>query len=101
MTTYRCDGFHGVDADSPKEAAEIFANRHARKEFGKRGYCRTVRLDCWARDGRTFHFEAFIGRDIDRQGTCQGHNVWLYIHAQRDPETGETRVPVAAYYPEG
>jgi hypothetical protein len=77
-TTFTCDGFRPVQADSAAEAARIFAGRQARRDYGRRGYCRTMRLDCWTEDGRSHTFEAFIGYSVDR-ATTSGRNVWLYV----------------------
>lgn len=78
MATYTADSFRNVEAENAREAALIFANRQARREFGKRGYCRSMRLDCWTEDGKSHTFEAFIGRDVER-GTCAGRNEWIYV----------------------
>jgi len=78
MATYYSPGFRNVEAESPAEAARIFANRQARRDFGRRGYCRTLRLDCWTENHRSHTFEAFIGYDVDRN-SCSGHNVWIYV----------------------
>jgi len=93
MTYYECrpfqklrkatdaeEQYRGLPVDA-KEAARIFANRLARKKYGKKGYCYHVRLDSWTQDGTVHHFEAFIGRDLPRAygGGCQGHNEWLTI----------------------
>jgi|SRR5262245_46372479 len=78
MTRYHCDSFRPVEAEDVHAAAEIFAARQARREYGKRGYCRTLRLDCWTENGCNYTYEAFIGYSV-RGGTTSGHNVWLYI----------------------
>jgi hypothetical protein len=79
MNTFTCTGFRNVSADSADEAAGIFAERLARRRFGKRGYCRTMRLDSWTENGHTHTFEVFIGYDVDRN-TCSGFNEWLHVH---------------------
>jgi hypothetical protein len=99
MGIYGCDGFKAVEADSPHGAAVAFANRKARREFGKRGYCRTARLDNWTENGHVFTFEAFIGYDVER-GTCSGHNIWLYVRPRPDAETGVTLIPEIAFWPD-
>jgi hypothetical protein len=79
MTRWTCNSFRPVNANSAQEAATIFANRRARDEYGRKGYARTVRLDCWTEDRRDYTFEAFIGYSVG-QGTTSGHNVWLHVH---------------------
>jgi len=85
MTLFASDGFRPVRADSAREAAEIFANRQAAREYGRTGFCRTMRLDCWTPNGRSHTFEAFIGRPVpgDR-GTTAGRNVWIYVRQVGD-----------------
>lgn len=62
-------------ATSAKHAADIIA----RREFGKRGFCRTIRLDSYTRDGSVHTYEAFIGRPVrGERGTTTGRNVWIY-----------------------
>jgi hypothetical protein len=86
MTTYHVDGFQPIrqsehpsgEVQTVTDAARIFANRLARRTYGKRGYCYTVRADSWATDNSSHTFEAFIGRDVPNSG-CEGHNEWLYV----------------------
>ena len=59
-------------------AAKIAAGILARREFGRRGYCRTLRLDSWAADGSSYTYQAFIGRD-DGHGATVGRNIWIYV----------------------
>lgn len=77
-TIYTSPNHRAVRAESAEHAAHIFANREARANFGRRGYCRTLRLDCWTESGLSHTFEAFIGRDVERNA-CQGRNVWIYV----------------------
>jgi hypothetical protein len=78
--TFTCEGFQPVRADSAQEAARIFAERQARREFGRKGFCRTLRLDCWTEDRRSHTFEAFIGRPVPGEpGTTSGRNVWVHV----------------------
>lgn len=80
MPTFRADGFRDVQAGSAREAAEIFAGRQARRDYGRNGFCRTMRLDSWTENGKSHTFEAFIGRPVPgERGTTSGHNVWLYV----------------------
>ena len=61
MKTYITAGCVAVMAEDMSEAAEIFANRIARKNYGKRGYCRTCNLNSWSRDHSLGEYQAFIG----------------------------------------
>lgn len=80
MSLYICHGFKPVEADSAKEAAETFANRQARREYGKRGHVRTKRLDSWSEDGTHHTYEFFIGRPVPNdRNTTSGHNVWIHV----------------------
>lgn len=86
MTTYRADGFRPIhkstdmygEVQNVSDAAALFAGRLARREYGRRAYCRTIRADSWAMDGSSHTFEAFIGTD-DEQGNTVGRNVWVYV----------------------
>jgi hypothetical protein len=79
VNKYTCTGFRPVNAESAADAARIFATRQARRDYGSKGYCRSLRLDSWTRDGRSHTFETFIGRDV-RGGACAGHDIWLFIN---------------------
>ncbi len=57
--------------------AEYTAGVIARREYGRRGYYRTLRLDSWTEDGSSHTYEAFIGHD-DGHGATVGRNVWIY-----------------------
>lgn len=77
---FTADGFRAVLAETAGEAARIFAQRAARREYGPRAYCRTLRLDHWTQDGSMHAFEAFIGRDVPgSHGTTAGRNEWIYV----------------------
>ena len=87
MTIYECDGFRPYEAEHAAAAAEVFASRLAQREFGKSGFCRTVRLECWTHDGSSATFECFIGRPLygltrnnSDRGTTTGHNVRLTVY---------------------
>ncbi len=93
MTTYRCDNMRPiVDNEDwfyelggrylePKDAAHIFADRLAKREYGKAGYCHHVRLDTYREDGRSYNYQAFIGKDQPKRygGGCSGRNIWLTV----------------------
>lgn len=81
LPMFECDGFRPVVAPSATGAAKIFANRQAIREYGRRGYCRTLRLDSWTQNGATHHFQAFIGRSVPgNPGTTSGRDIWLSVH---------------------
>lgn len=95
MTTYTCGNFKSVRqgyeyesgggywiVDSASDAARIFANRLARRQFGRKGYCHHVRLDSRREDGQMGIFEVFIGYPAEGGGT-QGHNEWLNVYIER------------------
>src|SRR5262245_59607790 len=106
MTTYKCDKMrpisHGAEfirydrhgeptshsvVESAKEAAHEFADRIARKVFGKRGYCHHVRLDGASTSGQYANYEAFIGVPAQGGGT-NGHNIWLTVYVEPIAEPG-------------
>jgi len=69
-STYICSGFRPVKAESNKEAASIFANREARKRFGRNWYARTVNASSWSQDGSFVEYDAFIGYTPLGQPNC-------------------------------
>jgi hypothetical protein len=100
MTTYTCKGYrpikHGYEhierdrngepsqyreINSAKDAAWLFANRLAKRELGKRGYCHHVRMDGASTDGRYANYQAFIGIPAQGGGTS-GKNVWLSVYIE-------------------
>lgn len=76
---FECEGFRAVMACDARQAAEIFAQRLARREFGRNGRVGALRLDTWSEDGSTHRFEAFVGRHTGA-GDISGHNSWLFVH---------------------
>ena len=74
MNKYTTNGRRAVEAESMREAAEVFAARAARDEFGSAGYCRTCTLGSWSQDNTLGEFSAFIGRSTGRNETT-GHNI--------------------------
>jgi hypothetical protein len=64
--------------ESTKDAAFVFADRYARRIYGKRGYCHHVRSDSYSENGLHHTFEAFIGVPAEGGGT-DGKNIWLHI----------------------
>jgi hypothetical protein len=80
MKTYKSGGHLDVVAESMKEAAQIFADRKARKAYGKGGYARTCNLGSWSPDNSFGEFSAFIGRSTGRSETMGG-NVNFTVYA--------------------
>jgi hypothetical protein len=78
MPKYHCNGYKGVNAHDAREAAYIFANRMARRRYGDKGYCRTIRQDAFTHDGKSAHFEAVIGKGSS--GIAQ--SIWLYVFSE-------------------
>jgi hypothetical protein len=78
-TKYTCRGFRPVSAESLREAAEIFAAREARRQFGRSGYARTCTMGSYTQDGATAEFTAFIGVRTGRHETT-GHNYSFTVH---------------------
>lgn len=58
---YTSNGFKSVQAESMREAAEIFATRAARRKYGRLAYCRTCTQQAHAQDGSLAEYSAFIG----------------------------------------
>lgn len=79
LKKFICEGFRPVFAATPREAAEIFAGRLARRRFGKKGVVATLRADSWTEDGTSTTFEAFIARS-EGQGQCTGKNEWFHVY---------------------
>jgi hypothetical protein len=80
MTLYRCDNNRPVRASGEEDAAEIFASREARRQYGRRAIVATLNLESRSQDRRTFIYSAFIG--VPQNGGTAGRNVRLYIHAE-------------------
>jgi hypothetical protein len=74
LTLYACSGFRSVRADSIRDAAEVFAKRHARRAFGRRGIVANLVEDSYVPNLSIVEFAAFIGYASGRNETT-GHNV--------------------------
>lgn len=90
MATYTCDNFKSVRTgeehsyiliENGKDAARVFAQRLARKQYGKRGTVAAVRMDCYAENGSYANYEVFIGRSNDERGVT-GHNEYLTVYVR-------------------
>lgn len=83
MTTYRVSstGHSGtmrpIVAESPGVAAEIAAERVARRHYGRRANIGTRRLDSWSADGSTSRYEAYVGKRT--QYGFIGQTVWIHV----------------------
>lgn len=81
MPSYRCDDLGPIEAHSIDAAAEQFARRLARREFGPKGT--TNRLECTGRrqDGRTAFYTVHIGVPVGKSdpGTRRGRDVHLCV----------------------
>jgi hypothetical protein len=68
-TKYICDGLYPVRAGDVAHAAQLFAVQLARRKYGHKGRCRSVRAVLDTGAGSTF--EAFIGvpNGVARRGS--------------------------------
>lgn len=66
--------------DGIDSAARLFAERRARREFGKSGRVGAFRMDCYNRDYSTVEYEAFIGYPCG--DGLSGRNVRFTVHAE-------------------
>ena len=81
MKKYMSRGMRSVTADDMGSAAAIFAERLARRKFGRSAYCRTMRLDSWSQDGTLGEYDAFVGTTTGRNETT-GSNVRFTVRAE-------------------
>lgn len=79
MNKYTCNGFKSVKAETMKEAAEIFANRAAKRKYGRSAYCRTCTQGAYAQDGRLAEYSAFIGYTTGQNETS-GNNINFTVY---------------------
>jgi hypothetical protein len=82
MAKYYCEGFRPVEADSQKEAAEIFADRLARRKHPSNPYS-LVTLDSWSRDHTQSYYQASVGYYDRKTKTAVVEQEWLTISTQR------------------
>ena len=79
---YISQGFRCVEACSIRAAAVIFAERAARKHYGKSGYCRTCTQVAHSTDGRSAEYSAFISYTLRGQrNETVGHNQSFVVYA--------------------
>jgi hypothetical protein len=78
---YISPGFRSVKACSIRAAAVIFAERAARKQFGKSGYCQTCTQLAHSKDGRSAEYSVFISRTLRGQrNETVGHNQSFVVY---------------------
>lgn len=77
MTKFTTNGCKAVNAETIKEAALIFAQRMARREFGRKGDARTCTMGAYAQDGSLAEFTAFIG--TTKGNSTSGRNVHFTV----------------------
>lgn len=65
LFTYWCSGFRNVNAESMKAAAKVFADRQARRFYGRKGRARTCVMAAHSSD-KLAEFSAFIGYPTGR-----------------------------------
>lgn len=73
-TRYTSAGHRPVDADSERDAAEIYALRKARAVFGGSARVAALHLNGWCGDGSFSEWSAFIGYPSGPRETT-GRNV--------------------------
>jgi len=78
MTKFTCDGFKPVIAQSSSEAANIFAQRLARRKYGRLGRVAALRDDGYT--DRSITYSTFIGRLHKDAGVVEGGNEWLILY---------------------
>ena len=79
---YTSPGFRSVEACSVRAAAVIFAERAARKQYGKYGYFRTYTPVACSTVGTIAEYSAFIGYTPRGQlNETAGHNQSFVVYA--------------------
>jgi len=74
MNKYICNGFKSVKVETMNEAAEIFANRAAKRKYGRSAYSRTCAQQSYAQDMSFAEYSAFIGYTTGQNETS-GSNI--------------------------
>lgn len=78
MHTYICDSHRPAQAENEYEAAEIFAFRKARTEFGRCAKIGALKGK-WIENEEMGEFEAFIGHSINEHAVS-GHSVRFSVY---------------------
>jgi len=79
MNKYTCNGFKSVKVETMNEAAEIFANRAAKRKYGRSAYCRTCTMGSYAENGSLAEYSAFIGYTTGQNETS-GNNINFTVY---------------------
>ena len=83
MNKYTTHGCRAVTAENMRDAAGEFANRIARKTFGKTAYARTCNRSSWNADNTLGEYDAFIGYTPAGKhniGTTVGSNIRFSVY---------------------
>jgi|688.fasta_scaffold209390_2 hypothetical protein len=78
MHKYTTAGRRPVNAESMRDAAEVFALREARTLFGRWAYVRLLNCNGQSFDGRVAEWQAFVGYRTGA-GETTGRNVHLTV----------------------
>jgi hypothetical protein len=71
-----------VDGSMPEEKpAQVFADRLARREYGRTASAVTLRANSWARDNSVTNYEAFIGYSSGDR-TYSGKNIQFVVYRE-------------------
>jgi hypothetical protein len=83
MNKYTTHGCRAVAAENMSDAAGHFADRLARKTYGKSGYARTVNLSSCNADNTLGEYNAFIGytpAGKHNRNTTVGRNIRFSVY---------------------
>ena len=75
---FKSSGFNTVESDSMSDAALVFANRAARRKYGRSGYARTCVQQAHSQDGTLAEYSAFIGYSTGPTETT-GNNIHFTV----------------------
>jgi hypothetical protein len=78
--TYTSPGFRPCLAERHDEAAEIFALRAARKQYGRNAVVGALTAGSHSMDNTCAEYSAFIGYKTRGQNGICGHNIHLTIY---------------------
>ena len=78
---YISEGFRSVQACSITAAVVIFAERAARKQYGKSGYCAAFTQIACSADGRFAEYSVFIGYSPRGPRNKVGHTQTFRVYA--------------------
>ena len=77
MIKFECDAFRPVYAETFKDAARVFAERYARKHFGRNSGVGALRCESQRADNSAQTWNAFVGH---KKGSYTiGHNTHFLI----------------------